>query len=86
MRTPKLFQFILSKSNTATARFNVEGMSCAGCAERARKSVRTLPGIASADFDFAAGRAAVSYDPSAASVEDIRTRIVAAGFTAAIQP
>jgi copper chaperone CopZ len=86
MRTPKLFQSILSKRDTTTARFTVQGMSCAGCAERALKSVRTLPGIASADFDYAAGRATVTYDPSTASVADIQKRIVAAGFTAAALP
>src|SRR5262249_12691578 len=46
MRLSKLFKTVIASHDEEIARFNVQGMSCAGCAERARKSVETLPGIA----------------------------------------
>ena len=62
MHLPKLFQSVIPHRDTTVAQFNVQGMSCGGCAERTRKSVNTVPGVASADFDHATGRATVSYD------------------------
>ena len=45
----------------------IEGMSCASCAARIERGLRGLPGVETADVNFALGRATVAYDPATAS-------------------
>lgn len=69
----------------ATAEFNVEGMTCGGCALATEMSVKKLEGVASADAEYDEatdeGRCTVEYDPSVVSTDRIAAAIRDAGFT-----
>lgn len=69
----------------ATARFDVDGMTCGGCALATEMSVRKLDGVRSADASYdeatGKGRCTVEYDPDAVTTEAIAAAIEEAGFT-----
>lgn len=69
----------------ATAEFDVEGMTCGGCALATEMAVKKLTGVASADagYDEATGqgRATVEYDPSVVTTDAIAAAIAKAGYT-----
>ena len=84
MQIPKMFQSLLGKKNTATARFVVEGMNCNSCVEGVQKAIRQLPGIASVQVDLPSGGVVVDHEPDKATPEQIRQQIASAGYTANI--
>ncbi|MGX9354523.1 heavy metal translocating P-type ATPase [Roseobacteraceae bacterium S113] len=51
-----------------TLAFTVSGLSCAGCASNATKALRGLPGVASAEVNFANARAQVEGEADAEAV------------------
>lgn len=69
----------------ATAEFDVEGMTCGGCALATEMSVKKLDGVASADAEYDEetdqGRCTVRYDPSTVDTDRIAAAIEEAGFT-----
>jgi copper chaperone CopZ len=74
-----------STANLATAKFDVEGMTCGGCALATEMSVKKLDGVSSADASYdestGEGRCTVEYDPSTVGTEQIASAIEKAGFT-----
>lgn len=68
----------------ATVEFDVEGMTCAGCAIATEISVRKLAGVASVDASYddgtGAGRCVVQHDPAVVSTDEIVEAIRDAGF------
>ncbi len=82
MQIPRMFQSLLGKKNTTTARFVVQGMNCNSCVERVQKAIRQLPGIASVQVDLPSGAVVVDHEPDKATPEQIRQQIAAAGYTA----
>ncbi len=68
----------------ATAKFDVDGMTCGGCALATEMAVKKLEGVESADADYdeAAdqGRCTVQYDPSAVDTDRIAAAIRDVGF------
>lgn len=81
MKTPKFLQAIFG-SPTATARFHIEGMTCAGCVVKIEKAIGNLPGISSVRVDLDGWQATVDYQPAKVSDEQIREQIAAAGYVA----
>ena len=77
-----MFQSILGmdQKKTATAQFHIEGMSCASCVARVEKAIRQLPGIDSLTIDLASGKATIAYDVAKVSPEQIRDKVLAAGY------
>ena len=73
----------------ATATFDVEGMTCGGCALATEMSVKKLDGVASADAEYdeatGEGRCTVEYDPSAVDTDAIAAAIEEAGFTPTLE-
>ncbi len=68
---------------TATLRLEIGGMSCAGCAGRARQALAAVPGVATADVNFATGKAEVALaDASPATADAITAALEAAGYPA----
>ena len=61
----------------------IEGMTCASCATRIEKKLNRLDGVA-ATVNFASEHAAVAFDPTHVSVNDLIGTIEAAGYHAAI--
>lgn len=68
----------------ATAEFEVDGMTCGGCALATEMAVKKLEGVESADADYdeAAdqGSCTVEFDPSVVDTDRIAAAIRDAGF------
>lgn len=65
---------------TKTAVLTVDGMTCATCPIVVRKSLERVEGVQSAQVDFKAKTAAVSYDPTVVSLPDLIAATTDAGF------
>jgi Cu+-exporting ATPase len=59
----------------------IDGMSCAACAARIERSLRAVPGVETADVNFALARATVQYDPDQADPGSLRQAVEGAGYT-----
>ena len=62
--------------------FNVEGMSCGGCANAIKRALSARPGIHKVDVDLDAKKVAVDYDEANIKPADIKALIEAAGYEA----
>lgn len=58
----------------------ISGMSCGHCVKAVENSIKSLRGINRVSVDLAAGKAAVDFDESAASLEDIKNAVTEAGY------
>ena len=63
-----------------TIRFSISGMSCAGCVARVEKALEQVPGVSSANVNFAEHTAAVE---GTAAASDLIAAISDAGYEAA---
>jgi len=59
---------------------SVMGMSCATCAETIEESLAGVPGVLSADANFASDEVVVAYNPADISFEDVYDAIEEAGY------
>ncbi len=64
-------------------RLDVEGMTCASCAARIERKLNRLDGV-EATVNYATEDAAVWFDPSAVSVDDLIATVEATGYHAAL--
>jgi Cu+-exporting ATPase len=58
----------------------VEGMTCASCVRRVEKALKKVPGVQDASVNLATEKANVVYDPSAASLAEMRASVENAGY------
>ncbi len=58
----------------------VEGMSCASCVARVEEGLQKTPGVERAQVNFAAERAAVTFDPSRLAVRDLIEVVHGVGY------
>ena len=69
------------------AHFDVDGMTCGGCALATEFALKKLDGVVAADASFdeatGEGRCTVKYDPGLVSPEQMVIAITDVGFTAA---
>src|SRR3989441_5643650 len=56
------------------------GMTCAACVRKVEKALSGLPGVQEANVNLPAGKAAVTYDPSAASLSDMERAVTDIGY------
>ncbi len=63
----------------------VTGMTCANCAMNIERTLKKLSGVSDAQVNFAAERAAVSFDPEQLHVKDVITQIKGSGFSVPTQ-
>jgi sulfite exporter TauE/SafE/copper chaperone CopZ/plastocyanin domain-containing protein len=56
-------------------------MTCENCRKRIEKKLKSLNGIESADVDYSAGTAKVTYDESAVSPASIKSAVESLGYT-----
>jgi copper chaperone len=63
-----------------TSTFDVEGMTCEGCASAIRRAITAPGGIDRVDVDLDAKRVTVLYDEGKVSEQEIRERIEDAGY------
>ncbi len=76
-----------AKSNgggVATARFVVEGMSCAGCAATVEKALAGQKGVRRAAVNYAGKTAEVEYSPADVSIDALEHSVDAVGYS--LQP
>lgn len=59
---------------------NITGMTCASCAARIEKNLTKVPGVEKAIVNLATEKAAVSYNPTEVSVEDIIAKVKKTGY------
>ncbi|HEX2303861.1 MAG TPA: heavy metal translocating P-type ATPase [Gaiella sp.] len=64
-------------------RLEVEGMTCASCAARIERRLNRLDGV-EATVNYATEEAAVSFDPTTVSVDDLIATVGAVGYRAAL--
>lgn len=66
--------------NDQTVTLNVTGMSCNGCRTSVENSLKKLEGVKNVSVTLQPGEAVVTYDASQLSVDDLKGRVVAAGY------
>ncbi len=60
---------------------NITDMTCMSCAQTIEKALSSTPGIHEANVNFAASKVTISYDPSVASIDDMKAAVDGAGYT-----
>jgi Cu+-exporting ATPase len=70
-------------AETQQLRLDVDGMTCASCAARIERKLNRLDGV-EATVNYATEAAAVTYDPSAVSVDDLIAAVEKVGYHAAL--
>ena len=63
-----------------TVLLKVGGMTCAACSSRVERGLAKLPGVEQAAVNLATGKAAVTYDRSQLSLNEIAQKIEALGY------
>lgn len=65
---------------TEKAEFDIEGMTCAACANRIEKRLNKIEGVANAPVNFALETVTVEYNPKEASVGDLKEAVDKLGY------
>lgn len=69
------------KTNTGrSVNLKIAGMSCAACASRIERGLSRLTGVEQAAVNFAAEKAAVTYDPAQIGLKDIAQKVTDLGY------
>lgn len=69
-------------SNTVRKTFNIEGMTCASCAQTIEKATQKLPGVNFSSVNLATEKMVVNYDPTMLNLSDITKAVSDAGYEA----
>ncbi|MFH5797108.1 heavy metal translocating P-type ATPase [Haladaptatus sp. CMAA 1911] len=64
----------------ATTTIGITGMSCANCADANRTALESVPGVVSADVNYATDEASVAYNPGQVSLADLYDAVEEAGY------
>jgi P-type Cu+ transporter len=70
---------MILKAQTLT--LPVEGMTCASCVLRVEKTLKKVPGVTGAVVNLATETATVTYDPSAATLQQLQSVVADSGYT-----
>lgn len=65
---------------TEKAEFDIEGMTCAACANRIEKRLNKLEGVTNAPVNFALETVTVEYNPKEAAVSDFKEAVDKLGY------
>ncbi len=68
------------RTGTEEITLPVAGMTCAACVRKVEKALSGLPGVQEANVNLPAGKAAVTYDSSAASLSDMERVVMDIGY------
>ncbi len=69
-------------SNIQKKTFNIEGMTCASCAQTIEKETQKLPGMERSTVNLATEKMTVQYNPTILNVSDITKAVTNAGYEA----
>lgn len=75
----------MEKQQQQQASLQISGMTCAACANRIEKGLSKLPGVTTANVNFALETAHVEYSSIDVSVEELIKKVEQLGYQAAIQ-
>ncbi len=67
-------------------RFDVEGMTCAGCAARLQKALEETPGVINANVNISLNRADIAYDPEQIDPAGLAARVGETGYAVKAEP
>jgi copper-transporting P-type ATPase V len=73
-------QTALTSSDRHDVDFAVEGMTCGSCAARVQRVLERQPGVASADVNYATGRARVVVEPALADLAALEVAVERLGY------
>ncbi len=65
---------------SAQATLPIEGMSCASCVVKVEKALQKVPGVVSANVNFATEKATVKYEPQATNVDAMKKAVREIGY------
>jgi len=65
----------------ATVQFQVQGMSCTGCAKSVERRLLTTPGVVAASVDLTTTLAFINFDDTLTTSESLGKVIETLGFT-----
>ncbi|MGH7425729.1 MAG: heavy metal translocating P-type ATPase, partial [Candidatus Methylomirabilales bacterium] len=74
------------RSETAKARFGIEGITCASCVTKIESALNDTPGVVQASVNVATEEAVVEYLPSVADLQAIKAAAGSAGYRVAEAP
>ena len=74
-----------SSSPLSTVTFGLIGMSCASCSAVIEKTLRRLPGVATAAVNLANETGTVTFDPAVVGVEQLIAAVKGAGYDAILK-
>lgn len=65
-----------------TRQLQLQGMSCASCANAIERAIQGVKGVKEANVNFALEQATVTYDPSLTNLEEIQAAVARVGYSA----
>ena len=68
------------RSETATARFRIDGITCASCVTKIEAALRETPGVLAAAVSVGSEEAVVEYVPSVTDLPAVRAAVGSAGY------
>ena len=68
------------RSETATARFRIDGITCASCVTKIETALRETPGVLEATVSVGSEEATVEYVPSVTDLPAVKTAVGSAGY------
>ena len=74
------------RSETATARFRIEGITCASCVTQIEAALRETPGVLAATVSLGSEEAVVEYAPGATDLPAVKAAVASAGYEVAETP
>lgn len=72
----------IATSNTVKKTFNIEGMTCASCAQTIEKATQNLRGVKLASVNLATEKMVIEYDPGRVNISDITKAVMDSGYEA----
>lgn len=66
--------------------FPIIGMHCASCAQNIERKLRSTPGVAAAQVNYASEQATVEFDPNLSSLNNLSDAVSALGYKAVVTP
>jgi copper chaperone CopZ len=76
----------MTRENLATSTFQVQGMSCDGCAQRLKRVLECAEGVKDAEVSFGDRTTKVTYDRRQQTADTIERTIREAGFEPRLAP
>jgi Cu+-exporting ATPase len=71
---------MMKTKDTKKETYLVEGMTCSGCERTVSRVIGNLPGVISSKADLGTSSVSVEYDPSTATIDQIKAAVNGVGY------